>query len=47
MKKHKWSAIGIGTKNQKEEWLEVFYPKELLNLDSKVVQEKNSAQTLL
>ena len=39
MKKHKWSAIGIGTKNQKEEWLEVFYPKELLNLDPKVVQE--------
>ena len=26
----KWSAIGIGTKNQEGNWLEILYPKELI-----------------
>ena len=32
-------AIGIGTKNQKGEWLEVFYPKPLLNPDGKLLEK--------
>ena len=35
----KWSAIGIGTKNQEGNWLEILYPKELINLDPKIIQE--------
>ena len=27
----KWLAIGIGSKNSKREWLEVYYPKALIN----------------
>ena len=26
-----WFAIGIGSKNSQEEWLEVYYPKSLIN----------------
>ena len=26
-----WFAIGIGSKNSKGDWLEVFYPKNLIN----------------
>ena len=32
-------AIGIGTKNQKGEWLEVFYPKPLLNPNTKLLEK--------
>ena len=35
----KWSAIGIGTKNQEGNWLEIFYPKDLINLDSNIIEE--------
>ena len=35
----KWSAIGIGTKNQEGSWLEILYPKELINLEPKIIQE--------
>ncbi|AMO55433.1 2,3,4,5-tetrahydropyridine-2,6-carboxylate N-succinyltransferase [Endozoicomonas montiporae] len=31
-------AIGIGTKNNKEEWLEVYYPKPLMHPDAKLVE---------
>ncbi len=32
MSKHHFSlAIGIGSKNKKDQWLEVFYPKPILN----------------
>ena len=31
-------AIGIGSKNQKGEWLEVFYPKPILNPDTKLLE---------
>ena len=36
----KWSAIGIGTKNQEGNWLEIFYPKDLINLDSNIIECK-------
>ena len=32
-------AIGIGTKNQKDEWLEVFYPKPLLNPNAELLEK--------
>lgn len=32
-------AIGIGTKNLKGEWLEVFYPRPLLNPDSRLLEK--------
>ena len=32
-------AIGIGTKNLNGEWLEVFYPKPLLNPDAKLLEK--------
>ena len=35
----KWSAIGIGTKYQEGNWLEIFYPKDLINLDSNIIEE--------
>ena len=35
----KWSAIGIGTKNQEGNWLEILYPKDLINLDSNIIEE--------
>lgn len=31
-------AIGIGSKNQKGDWLEVFYPKPLLNPEAKLLE---------
>lgn len=30
-------GLGVGSKNQKGEWLEVFYPQPLLNPDSKII----------
>ncbi len=35
----KWLAIGIGSKNSKGEWLEVYYPKALIN-PSKLITNK-------
>ena len=35
----KWLAIGIGSKNSKGEWLEVYYPKALIN-PSKLIANK-------
>lgn len=32
-------AVGIGTKNLKGEWLEVFYPKPLLNPDAQLLEK--------
>lgn len=32
-------AIGVGTKNQKGEWLEVFYPKPILNPNASLVEK--------
>lgn len=37
-------AIGIGTKNKKDEWLEVYYPKPLIKPDAKLV---NAIQHLI
>ena len=31
-------AIGIGSKNQKGEWLEIFYPKPVLNPETKLLE---------
>jgi 2,3,4,5-tetrahydropyridine-2-carboxylate N-succinyltransferase len=35
-------AFGIGTKNSKQSWLEVFFPKPLFKPDSKLVQDITS-----
>ena len=35
-------AIGIGSKNQKGEWLEVFYPKPILNPESPLLEAVSS-----
>ena len=32
-------AIGIGSKNQKDEWLEVFYPKPILNPEPELLEK--------
>jgi len=39
-----WLAIGIGSKNSKGEWLEVYFPKNLINPSQKLI---NKAKDLL
>ena len=32
-------AFGIGTKNSKQDWLEVYFPEPLLNPDSQLIKQ--------
>ena len=38
-KKLKWFAIGVGSKNLQGEWLEVFFPRELINPKEELVSK--------
>jgi len=39
-------AFGIGSKNKKSEWLEVYYPAPLFQADSKIIQAISQVQAL-
>ena len=38
-KKPKWMAIGVGSKNSQGEWLEVFFPRELINPSEEFIKK--------
>ena len=32
-----WLGVGIGSKNSKGDWLEVYYPRELINPSEEII----------
>ena len=34
-----WFAIGMGSKNSKGEWLEVYYPRSIINTSESLIRK--------